>query len=261
MWRALGPPLRSLRHTTRWIRGVPSKLNSVRDELGLPPLGPERGITTYGALSAELVMVATFPQLEYPRRWPTQVRVTGPMLFEPPCAEVELPEGDEPLVVVAASTVQDPDLGLLRTAFSALESEPVRVVATMSRRGEAWPGPVPENATVVDWVSYDRVLPKASLVISRGGHGTVAAVLAGGVPMLVCPVSGDMPENAARVAWAGAGLMLPRHLLSPGPMRWAVRRLLSDPRFAARARAIAEWSRENDGAAHAADLVERFATG
>ncbi|HEU5142979.1 MAG TPA: glycosyl transferase, partial [Solirubrobacterales bacterium] len=49
-------------------------LNRQRARLGLPPT--ER---FHGGISQELALVATFPQLEYPRRWPAGVEVTGPM--------------------------------------------------------------------------------------------------------------------------------------------------------------------------------------
>ena len=68
-----------------------------------------------------------------------------------------------------------------------------------------------------------------------------------------------MGENGARVTWAGAGLMVPRPLLAPAPLRWAVRRVLADPRFVARAQAIAAWGRENDGTSLGASLDERHA--
>ena len=83
-------------------------------------------------------MVATYPQLEYPRSWPGHVHVTGPMGFEMPSPDVELPEGDGPLVLVAPSTAQDPECRLVRSALAALADEPVRVVATTNghfRRG------------------------------------------------------------------------------------------------------------------------------
>ena len=65
-----------------------------------------------------------------------------------------------------------------------------------------------------------------------------------------------MGENGARVAWSGAGLSLPRRLLSPRGVRLATRRVLGDPGYGERAREIAAWSAENDGAARAAELVE-----
>jgi UDP:flavonoid glycosyltransferase YjiC (YdhE family) len=66
-----------------------------------------------------------------------------------------------------------------------------------------------------------------------------------------------MGENAARVAWSGAGLSIPRRLLSRRAIRLATRRLLAEETFRARAAAVAEWSEANDGAANAADLVEQ----
>jgi UDP:flavonoid glycosyltransferase YjiC (YdhE family) len=238
---------------------MPQLLNEVRADLGLPPLHRAYGeISSFGhPISEGLAMVATFPQLEYPRAWPAHVHVTGPMLFELPGEEVALPEGAQPLVLVAASTTMDAGLELAGTALEALQDEPVRVVATTG--GRSWAGAVPGNATVVDWVSHSQVSNEASLVVSVGGHGTVARTLAHGVPQLVCPGGGDMAVNGARVTWAGSGLMLPRSLLRPGPLRWAVRRLLGDRRFAARAREIAAWGRENDGPARGAALVERYA--
>ena len=112
---------------------------------------------------------------------------------------------------------------------------------------------------VVDWLSYSQVMPQASLVICHGGHGTVARALAAGVPVLCCPHVGDMAENAARVAWAGAGRMLPWRLLATGPLRVASRRILGDESFRHRASELAAWSRANDGAEHGARLVEQLA--
>jgi UDP:flavonoid glycosyltransferase YjiC (YdhE family) len=231
-----------------------SELNFARADLGLPL---ERRF--YSGMSDGMAMVATYPQLEYPRRWPSGVHVTGPMLFELPHPEIELPEDGAPLVLVAGSTAQDQGLRLVRTAIQALGSEPVRVLVSLNQQGVTWPDPVPENVTVVDWVSYSQVLPKASAVLSNGGHGTVVRALSEGVPLLVCPAGGDMGENGARVTWSGAGLMLPWTLLGPGSLRLAMRRILADARFAERAQQIAAWGRENDGAARGADLLQRYA--
>ena len=248
-WRA-GLPL-----LTAGLRRGRREMNEMRAAVGLAPV-----YRLHGGLSTELALVATFPQLEYPRPWPAGVHVTGPMEFELPHPEVEVPEGDEPLVLVAPSTAQDPELRLLRAALEALGEEPVRVVATANRReaGDALPE-APANAVVVDWLSYSQVMPQAALVVCHGGHGTVCRALAAGTPLLCCPAVGDMAENAARVAWAGAGLMLPWRLTGAAPLRWAVRRILGDSRFATGAREIAAWARENDGAERSAGLVERFA--
>jgi len=229
-------------------------LNRQRARLGLPPL--ER---FHGGISLDLALVATFPQLEYPRRWPAGVEVTGPMAFELPHPEIALPPGEEPLVLVAPSTAHDSGNRLVRTALEALAEEPVRVVATTNRVVPQRPIDVPANAILVDWLSYSQLMPAASLVISHGGHGTVARALGAGTPVLICPIVGDMSETAMRVAWAGVGLSLPWRLCRPAPLRWTAGRLLQDRSFAERAGELAVWNREHDGAERGAVLVERLA--
>lgn len=229
-------------------------LNRQRARLDLPPV--ER---FHGGISPDLALVGTFPQLEYPRRWPAGVEITGPMTFEIPHPEIELPPGNKPLVLIAPSTAHDSENHLVRTALAALADEPVRVVATTNRVVPQSPIEVPANAILVDWLSYSQLMPAASLVVSHGGHGTVARALGSGTPVLICPIIGDMSETAMRVSWAGCGLSLPWRLCKPAPLRWASRRLLEDFSFARRAGELAAWAAENDGAERGAELVERLA--
>jgi MGT family glycosyltransferase len=229
-------------------------LNGQRERLGLPPHAH-----FHGGISPDLALVATYPQLEYPRPLPASVQVTGPMTFEVPHPDIELPPGDAPLVLVAPSTAHDAENQLVRTALAALAEEPVRVVATTNRVRPQTPIVVPPNAVLVDWLSYSQLMPIAALVICHGGHGTVARALGAGTPVLITAITGDMGETAIRVAWAGAGLSLPWRLCHRGPLRWATRRALADPSFAARAAEIAAWAATHDGADRGAELVEQLA--
>jgi MGT family glycosyltransferase len=233
------------------------QLNGARERVGLPPLDE-----FHGGISRELAIVATFPHLEYPRRdWDPSVQVTGPLLWERPFGDVDLPPGDDPLVLVAPSTAQDREQRMLAAALEGLSGEPVRVLATYNRRPPPEPLDVPPNARLVDWVSYAKTMPLCDAVVCHAGHGTLVRSLASGVPVVACPAAGDMAENAARVAWAGAGVSLPRRLITPRGVRLAVRRVLGEPSYAARARELREWSRLSDGAANAAERVERLAAG
>jgi len=249
LWRAALPVL------VGGLERGRDELNRSREVVGLAPI--ER---LHGGISEELAMVATFPQLEYRRAWPAGVRVTGPMTFELPFEDVELPPGEAPLVLIAPSTAQDPECRLLRAALEALADEPVRVLATTNRHLPVEPlPPAPANAVVVDWLSYTQAMAAADLVVCHGGHGTVARALGAGVPAICCPAVGDMAENGVRVAWSGAGLMLPWRLVGAASLRLAVRRALSDPGLRARARQIQAWAADNDGATRGAELVERLA--
>jgi UDP:flavonoid glycosyltransferase YjiC (YdhE family) len=229
-------------------------LNVQRARVGLEPLD-----RFHGGISPELALIATFPQLEYPRNWPAGVEVTGPMTFEQPYPDIEPPPGEAPLVLVAPSTAHDSRNHLVRTALKALAEEPVRVVATTNRVAPQSPIDIPANAVLVDWLSYSQLMPAASLAISHGGHGTVARALGAGTPVLVCPIVGDMSETAMRVAWAKVGLSVPWRLCQPQPLRWAARRLLRDRSFAERAAALAAWGRQHDGTVRGAELVENLA--
>ena len=229
------------------------ELNETRRRVGLPPLRH-----VHGGISRQLCVVGTFPQLEYPRPWPPHVHVTGPLLWEPPADDVELPYGPEPLVLVAPSTSQDPKQTLLDASLRGLTKLPVRLVA-IAARGKHAGTPGSARTRLVEWLPYSRSIPQADVVVCHGGHGTLAHALAGGVPVVTVPAAGDMSENGARAQWAGAGLTLPRRFMSPRTLRWAVQRILEEPSFRERAAELSAWAKGNHGPVLAASVVERFA--
>ncbi|HEX3435105.1 MAG TPA: nucleotide disphospho-sugar-binding domain-containing protein [Solirubrobacteraceae bacterium] len=232
------------------------ELNRTRERVGLAPLD-----YVHNGISRRLALVASFPQLEYPRRWPQGVHVVGPLMWEPPTADVELPPGDAPLVLVAPSTAQDAEHRLLEATLRGLADAPVRVLATWNRRLPPRPLPVPDNARLVDWVSYARTMPRCDVVVCHAGHGTLVRALASGCAVVACPAVGDMNENAARVDWAGAGVRVPRRFQTPRVLRLAVERALGDASIGARARELAQWAHTHDSGATAAGLIERLAGG
>jgi UDP:flavonoid glycosyltransferase YjiC (YdhE family) len=267
LWRLLDPLM------ARGLELGRVELNETRRRLGLAPL--ER---VHGGISPALALVGTFPQLEYPRAVALPAtHVVGPLRWEPPLAgTLDADVGDPawPLVLVAPSTAQDPSQALLGAALAGLADLPVRVLAVASRgaaggalpvpgnarRGAAGGAlPVPGNARVVDWISYAQTMPRCAVVVCHAGHGTLAMALASGCPVVACPAAGDMNENAARVAWAGAGVRLPRRLVSPRGLRLAVQRALAEPALRARAGALAAWVAARDPADRAAELVEALA--
>jgi len=248
LWRSADP---LLRHGLALGR---AQLNETRRRLGLPALD-----RVHGGISEALALVATFPQLEYPRLWPPNTHVVGPLMWEPPAADVELPRGEDPLVLIAPSTSQDPGQTLLRGALEGLARLPVRVLASANR--QIPPVAVPPNARLVEWLSYARAMPACDLVVCHGGHGTMARALASGCAVVIVPSAGDMNENAARVEWAGVGVRLPRRLVGARGLALAVGRALARPHLRTGARGLQAWAARHDGAARAARLVEAFAEG
>jgi UDP:flavonoid glycosyltransferase YjiC (YdhE family) len=229
------------------------ELNRVRAELGLDALD-----YVHGGISRELAIVATFPQLEYPRSWPSRVHVVGPLMWEPPSEHFELPPGESPLVLIAPSTAQDPDQRMLRAALRGLAGAPLRVLATWNRRLPPRPLPVAANARLVEWLSYSQTMPLCDVVVCHAGHGTLARALACGCAVVACPGLGDMNENAARLAWARAGVRVPHRFTWPRPVRLAVEQALAEPSIRAHARALGDWLVTHDPGAAAAELIEQL---
>ncbi|MBJ7520496.1 MAG: glycosyl transferase [Solirubrobacteraceae bacterium] len=245
LWRRTRPTL-----DAGLDRGM-RECNETREMVGLPPR-----MWVHNGQSPELVMVATMPQLEYPRVWRDHVHVVGPLLWEPPAEEIELPPGDAPLVLVAPSTSQDLRHRLLRAAVEGLGDLPIRVLATWNRRPLKDRIDVPDNTRLVEWVSYARTMPHCDVVVCHAGHGTVVRALASGCRLVAVPAGGDMNENAARIDWAGVGVRLPRRATNPRAVGLAVGRALNRPGIAARVAEAQAWAAANDGGERAVDILE-----
>ncbi|MFT4050223.1 MAG: glycosyltransferase [Solirubrobacterales bacterium] len=230
------------------------ELNETRAAVGLPSID-----RVHGALSRELVLVGTFPQLEPRRDWPGHVKVIGPVMWEPPAEPVEMPEGDAPLVVVAPSTAQDLEHTMLRSAVDGLRNLPVRVVAAKNGREPAVPLDPGANTEVVDWAPYSQLFPPADVVVCHGGHGTIMRALCARASVVIAPASGDQYENAARVRWAKVGVSVPNRFISGETIAAAVEKVLADQRYARRVGELADWADHHDAAQTAADELMAFA--
>jgi UDP:flavonoid glycosyltransferase YjiC (YdhE family) len=202
-----------------------------------------------------LTLVATLPQLEYPRDWPPWLRVVGPLMWEPPGERVAPPPGRGPVVLVAPSTAQDRSHRLLRAALAGLADEPVRMIASLNGREAVVD--VPDNTVLVPWLSYSQTMPACDLVVAHGGHGTLVRALAAGCSVVACPAGGDMNENAARVDWAGVGVRIPARWLGARSLRLAVRRALR-PELRARVAEVAGWAARHNGPLRAAEELEAW---
>lgn len=242
--------------------GVTRAYRAGRVAAGLPP---GRG-TYFDVVSPHLYLHPTVPAFEYPRRdLPPQVHFIGPMV--PPATAADLPawwsdvadaqRRGTPIVLVTQGTLATDPSELIAPALRALADEPVLVVATTSREAAVLGAePLPANARVASFVPYQALLPLAAAMITNGGYGGVQMALRAGVPLVVAGGSEEKPEIAARVAWSGAGIDLRTRRPRPAAIRAALRRVLREPAFRARAGEIAGDMARCDAPADAAALIE-----
>ncbi len=120
-------------------------------------------------------------------------------------------------------------------------------------------GPIPENAAIRPFVPHHRVLDGAALIVTHAGHGTVAASLAHGVPIVALPnQAADQPFLAARAEELGAGLALEGES-PPSAIRAAVREVMTEPSYAAAAAKLATAIHAAPGVGGAVAELERLA--
>jgi UDP:flavonoid glycosyltransferase YjiC (YdhE family) len=232
------------------------ELNETRAAVGLPAI--ER---THGALSQELVLVGTLPQLEPTRDWPANVEVVGPVMWETPTDPIDFQPDGRPLVVVAPSTAQDLTHTMLDAAVRGLGELPVQVVAAKNGREPPRPLEPAANTTIVDWAPYGQLFPIADVVVCHGGHGTIMRALTSGAAVVITPASGDQYENAARVRWAKVGVSVPNRFISPRTISAAVEKVLHRPSYGRQVASLAEWASRHDAAQSAAERIITFAQG
>jgi MGT family glycosyltransferase len=244
---------------------LPRAADRLRQEYRLSPL---RTTVTEFAGTMPLYLVPSAPEYDYERRdLPPTVRYVGPCLWdkpqgEPPPPWLEQLPPDRPVVYVTEGTTHVRRPFVLRAAIEGLADLPVQVVVTTGRHREPAAlelGVIPRNVRVERWMPQSHLLPRTSVVVTTGGSGNVLASLRLGIPLVIVPTSWDQPENAWRVAEAGAGLRLAPNRCTPDGLRAAVERVLGEPSFRENAGRLASVFARYGGGAQAAELLEALA--
>ena len=214
--------------------GLPA-LNAARVRLGLPALST----VLEQVAAARKILIGVSRAFDFgPEIDPPGFAYVGPQLddlaWAAPWRSPFGPDDARPLVLVSFSTTFQNHAGALQRVIDALALLPVRAVVTLGpaiRPAELAPAP---NVRLLPSAPHNVVMKEAALVVTHGGHGTLARTLVHGLPVLVMPHGRDQDGNAARIAEHGAGLMLPANACT-AEIRTALERLLDGPGFARKA--------------------------
>ncbi len=123
--------------------------------------------------------------------------------------------------------------------------------------GSAALNEMPETIRAVSYAPYSRVMPRAAAIVHHAGIGTTAAVMRSGRPGIIVPFANDEFDNAARAERLGVSLTVKRRWLSAGLLAEAIGRASADGELIRTAGALGEAMRQEDGAAVAAEHIER----
>jgi MGT family glycosyltransferase len=214
-------------------------LNEARRRFGLAPVASAAGQLA----RIRRVLVLTSEAFDPPPPGlPANVRYVGPQFDGSWHSDVlQLPplsEHGEPLVVVSFSG-RHSATAVVQRILDAAAGLHVRVLLTLGPALAPGDLRLPKNAVAVGFVPHGAVIPRAQLVITHAGLGTVMAALVHGTPLLCVPVKNDQFENAMRVVAVGAGATVSRNATRRS-LRRAILHLLNEPRFSEGARRMAE---------------------
>ena len=123
------------------------------------------------------------------------------------------------------------------------------------------PVELPDGMIAVDYVSYESLLPRASVVVHHGGVGTTSHGLVAGAPTLIVPFAFDQSDNAAHAARLGVSRTVYRNKYRAPPVVRELSKLLHERSYTERAREVSAELKQEDGPARAVDLIEAVLDG
>ena len=253
------PLYASLVRLSQWgIRHWTEPVRQMRRDLGLDP-GPAGIFGPREKAEAILAMFSPLVGAAQPD-WPANARVTGFAYYDrhepmPATLQAFLDAGDPPIVfTLGSAAVFDPG-EFYRASAAAARALGRRAVLLVGPEPPSVP-PSDHEVAVAPYAPFSELFPRAAAIVHQAGIGTTAQALRAGKPMLIVPFSHDQPDNGARMVRLGVAKVIGRRQYSAATAADALRGLLDDPSYAARATAAAAQIQHEDGAGRAADTIE-----
>lgn len=246
-WRALRLA------TSRMFRDT--KINAVRRQLGQDPVHGNAGWAWLGA-DRTVVLASQHYYGPAAEDWPP-VSFGGFSIWHGPDGQALDPDldayvdaGDPPvLVTLGTSAATDASEQFARIARD-LDAAGLRSVLLVGHETNL--ALVRDRPGAVAFAPITQLLPRCRVAVVSGALGGLAAALAAGVPVVIHPQLFDQVWHGRRVEQLGVGVMA-RKASDVGA---AVKRIVDDPSYAERARALAAAMAGEDGSRVLADAVE-----
>lgn len=169
--------------------------------------------------------------------------------------EFMLREDGPPILFTLGSSIVHHHNGFYELAAEIVKEQGWRAVMLVGDKANV-PLHLTSKILALPYAPYRAILGHARAIVHHGGVGTTGAGLGAGVPSLIIPFANDEFDNAARVERLGAGLQLFATKLSKSTLTAALKKLVSSPSIAQRAKEIGRDMANENGAAIAADEVE-----
>jgi len=201
--------------------------------------------------------------LPAPADFPHNTRMCGQWIaaslpWSPPSALARFLAGGEPPIYVGFGSMMGMDQQRVRSAI---------VAAVAGRRALFYPGwsgmptdDLPANIFVLGDTPHDWLFPKTSAVIHHGGSGTTHSAARAGVPAIIVPFAADQFFWADRASALGVASAIPAKSLTAASLARSID-VVGRPEVRARARALGEKMRGENGIATAMSAIDELVRG
>lgn len=260
-----------------WASGLMTKapiftqkrLGAAAVSCGWPTKGP---ISLFDMNLADLNLVNDHPifHKEYLHLIPGNIILTGP-LYASNDSELDkdisnhLKKGPGPSILVTMGSSGTEEF--LFEAIKALRLNPEddwtavilasKSICSIDRANEVAAGD-PRLLVTDRFIPAPAANALADVVITHGGQGTVQCALAAGKPIVGVALQVEQQTNLDNAMNAGAGVRIQKQCWKAKNIRSTVLTVLKNPRYAAKARMLAETLNSMDGATTAAKVMWRF---
>jgi UDP:flavonoid glycosyltransferase YjiC (YdhE family) len=255
---------RAMKRLARFVsRKWPQPIYDLREELGL-----ERGPNPlFDAKHSPDLVLALFSRVlgTEQKDWPEHTEITGFCFYDADAGNAALPAnletflkaGPAPVVFTLGSAAVLAAGKFYEFSAKAAMRLGIRAVLLIgSDPRNKMKQALPETICVAEYAPYSALFDRAAMVVHQGGVGTTAQCLRAGKPMLIMPYSHDQPDNGRRMRRLQVARVIQRGNYTPMRVARKLKAMLEEPRFAERAKQVAQVLRHEDGVKAACDALE-----
>ncbi len=227
-----------------------------------PGLAPLSGWPFAGPRPVPILFAFSPHVIPPPPEWSGRAAVTGYWFlpeqdWQPPAVLTDfLAAGPPPVYIGFGSTIAGELARLIDLAREALRLAGQRGIIAAGWGGGAAGQAGGDDLLWLEDAPHGWLFPRCAALVHHGGAGTTAAGLRAGVPQALTPFASDQPFWARIVRGLGAGPdPIPPRRLTAERLAGAIRQAAGDPALRARAAALGQAIRAEDGVAQAVALI------
>ena len=223
-----------------------------------------------GTADSKLAQICQLPkEFDFPRvNLPPYFHYTGSLQNPSGIESISFPASfpweklnDKPLIYASLGTLQNKVPEVFQCIAEATTILDVQLVISLGNpNNQPADYNLPDNVIVVSFAPHQKLIERASLVITHAGMNTTLGALSSGVPIVAIPITNEQPGIAARIARTGAGKVLPLKDLKASRLQTVIKQVLTENSYQENAQRLQKAIARAGGVKKAADIVEQVVT-